>query len=86
MTDKEIMAAMDKIAGLGGLAMLYAENGAIIQVISYCHSSRNFMLSSSWTPRLARLLTDKIFLIKLVLIRSALLNRFVISIKSVRRG
>jgi len=31
MTDKEIMAAMDKIAGLGGLAMLYAENGAIIQ-------------------------------------------------------
>lgn len=31
MTDKEIMAAMDKIAGLGGLAMLNAENGAIIQ-------------------------------------------------------
>ena len=32
LTDKEMMAAMDKISGLGGLAMLYAENGAIIQV------------------------------------------------------
>lgn len=31
LTDKELMAAMDKISGLGGLAMLYAENGAIIQ-------------------------------------------------------
>ena len=31
MNDKQIMAALDKVAGLGGLAMMYAENSAIIQ-------------------------------------------------------